>query len=434
MLEFTGERVIPGAVDPDLWNEHLARYLFASRLARSKRVLDLGCGTGYGSAELARSATLTVGADAALDALTYAAVHYPSAAYIAAKAGRLPFRDHSFDLITAFEIIEHLEQPEALLQEAQRLLAPGGQLAVSTPNAAAYAEARREAGPNPFHHREFTPAEFLGLLRQYFPHVLAFTQNHASALVFQPLDVPPAAPVIRTDAKPASPDSAAYLVAVCATERQLGAPPFLYIPSAANALRERDQHIGRLRKWLDESLTAHGQLVNQHAEQTQQLEAANRWALQRDGELAEKIRHVETQQQQIAHLHAELERSREQLASLLARLDEADSTIAALHRQVLELRTQADAAHEIFLGLNQARESAEAHAQELASKLDATVNDLAAAVRHLDQSQADLEARTLWAQSLEAELAQQRQILEEAAASRWLRLGRALQLGPNLKP
>ncbi len=42
--------MIPGEVDVDLLNEHLARYTFAARLARGKRVLDAGCGAGYGSA------------------------------------------------------------------------------------------------------------------------------------------------------------------------------------------------------------------------------------------------------------------------------------------------------------------------------------------------------------------------------------------------
>ncbi len=48
-MEFTGERVIPGRTDPDLMNEHLARYRFAEALVRGKRVLDAGCGVGYGS-------------------------------------------------------------------------------------------------------------------------------------------------------------------------------------------------------------------------------------------------------------------------------------------------------------------------------------------------------------------------------------------------
>ena len=56
LAEFTGERLIPGQVDVDLLNEHMARYTFAARLARGKRVLDAGCGAGYGSAELAEGA------------------------------------------------------------------------------------------------------------------------------------------------------------------------------------------------------------------------------------------------------------------------------------------------------------------------------------------------------------------------------------------
>jgi hypothetical protein len=44
LAEFTGERLIPGEVDIDLLNEHMARYHFAVRLARGKRVLDAGCG------------------------------------------------------------------------------------------------------------------------------------------------------------------------------------------------------------------------------------------------------------------------------------------------------------------------------------------------------------------------------------------------------
>ena len=66
MAEFTGERVIPGQVDADLLNEHLARYAFAARLSRRKQVLDAGCGAGYGSAELARTAAGVLGIDNAI--------------------------------------------------------------------------------------------------------------------------------------------------------------------------------------------------------------------------------------------------------------------------------------------------------------------------------------------------------------------------------
>ena len=53
-MEFTGERVVPGQTDVDLMNEHLARYGFAESLVAGKRVLDAGCGVGYGAARLGR--------------------------------------------------------------------------------------------------------------------------------------------------------------------------------------------------------------------------------------------------------------------------------------------------------------------------------------------------------------------------------------------
>src|SRR3954470_22578310 len=76
LAEFTGERLIPGQVDIDLLNEHMARYTFAARLATGKRVLDAGCGAGYGSAELARVAEVVIGVDVASEAVEFARANY----------------------------------------------------------------------------------------------------------------------------------------------------------------------------------------------------------------------------------------------------------------------------------------------------------------------------------------------------------------------
>src|SRR3954468_24242667 len=76
LAEFTGERVIPGEVDADLLNEHMARYAFAARLSRRKQVLDAGCGAGYGSAELARAASDVLGVDVSPDAVAFARERY----------------------------------------------------------------------------------------------------------------------------------------------------------------------------------------------------------------------------------------------------------------------------------------------------------------------------------------------------------------------
>jgi SAM-dependent methyltransferase len=176
MSEFTGERVIPGQVEDDLWAEHIARYAFAARLAAGKRVLDLGCGTGYGTAELASRATEAVGVDIAPEAIEYASQHYRTAHFVHVTATDLPFDDGAFDLVTSFELIEHLSDWRSLLAQARRVLHPGGMFVVSTPNKLYYAEARGASGPNPFHAHEFEYAEFEAGMREFFPHVKLLLQ------------------------------------------------------------------------------------------------------------------------------------------------------------------------------------------------------------------------------------------------------------------
>ncbi|MBV9745631.1 MAG: class I SAM-dependent methyltransferase, partial [Acidobacteriia bacterium] len=155
--EFTGERLVPGKVSDELLNEHMARYAFASRIAKGKRVLDAGCGTGYGSAELAHGAAFVTGADVAAEAIEYAREHYrlPNLWFERASCTALPHPDSAFDLVVAFEVIEHLENWRELLLEARRLLGRNGQFVVSTPNKLFYTESRGSEGPNPFHVHEF---------------------------------------------------------------------------------------------------------------------------------------------------------------------------------------------------------------------------------------------------------------------------------------
>ena len=119
--EFTGERVIPGLVDLDLWNEHISRYTFA---AQRKRALEFGCGAGYGAAYLAQTAREATRIGGSAEAVEYAQEHYgrPNVRYEVGSATEMPFADASFNLVVAYEVIEHLENGQQLLTEARRVL------------------------------------------------------------------------------------------------------------------------------------------------------------------------------------------------------------------------------------------------------------------------------------------------------------------------
>src|SRR6266436_4548559 len=214
--EFTGERVIPDRVDPNLWNEHIARYAFASRLSRNRRVLDAGCGTGYGAAELSYAANSVTGMDISADAVAFARNQYSrrNLNWVQGSCTALPMVDASFDLVVAFEVIEHLTDWPQLIAEARRVLAPGGQFIVSTPNKSYYAESRKLSGPNPFHTHEFEYEEFRDALKEVFPHVSLFLEDHTEGVIFKSVSAWGGADV-RMEGPEPDPLHANFYVAVC---------------------------------------------------------------------------------------------------------------------------------------------------------------------------------------------------------------------------
>jgi SAM-dependent methyltransferase len=411
LAEFTGERVIPGQVDVDLLNEHVARYTFAARLSRGKRVLDAGCGAGYGSAELARAALSVVGLDVSPEAVEFAAGHYrfPNLRFEQASCTALPHPAGCFDLVVAFEVIEHLEQWRELLLEARRVLTPGGQLIVSTPNKLYYTESRGAGGANPFHVHEFEFAEFAAELKAVFPHVSMFLENHVEGVSFQPHEAGETAEV-RVDAGEPVPDESHFFVAVCAHRKQVGNPTFVYVPRAANVLRERERHISKLEdelrqkdEWLVQAQREHQDLLAKFRAQTAELEKSNSWAQTLNREL-------EDARENIRLLQEALEREKEG-SRLMA--EGYDAKVRELEEDV---RAKAQWAFD-----TEARLSAE---------LEQVRSEFARSLELLHQSEKELEERTAWALRLQEE---GRKLGEQVAmyrASRWIKLGRRIGLGP----
>ncbi|PWU12550.1 MAG: hypothetical protein C5B51_00490 [Terriglobia bacterium] len=413
LAEFTGERLIPGQVDVDLLNEHVARYAFAARLARGKRVLDAGCGAGYGSAELARVGLAVLGADIAPEAVEFAREHYrlPNLHFEQASCGALPHPDGCFDLVVAFEVIEHLPHWREFLAEVRRVLAPSGQFIVSTPNRLYYTESRGAQGVNPFHVHEFEFEEFRAELKSIFPNVALFLENHVEGVTFQPYE-PGNTVEVRVDAAEPEPQETHFFVAVCAHRPQLGNPTFVYIPRAGNVLRERGRHIALLEeeiatknRWLEQAAHDHEQLLAVHAALKQELERANEWAQSLTREVEERRARIAALQQELAEQQVSARQMADGYAAKVRELEE-------------DVRTQTKWAMDTETRLN--------------SEIQKQVEELGKAVEVLHHTEKELEERTAWALHLEQERRQLEEQLGLVRASRWMKLGRKIGLGPDI--
>lgn len=150
--------------------EHLHRYAICCDRVSGKRVLDLACGTGYGTALLAQAGADVTGVDISAQAVREAKRRYGKlgAKYMAADCYDLPFEDGVFDIVVANEMIEHVEDHDGLIEEARRVLVPGGLFLVSTPNKPVY---NRYKPPNIFHVSEMEVPEFQRLLGRHFKEV-----------------------------------------------------------------------------------------------------------------------------------------------------------------------------------------------------------------------------------------------------------------------
>jgi len=164
------------------YSNHIQRYAFAAEYCRGRRVLDAGCGTGYGSVYLVAVGSASVtGIDISDEAL--------------AEANRLHVRDNlrflkgdverlseipdlrgPFEVAVNLENIEHLQNPTLLLEGVRRALTSDGIFVVSTPNGEI--TERDETGKifNPYHVREFTEHELRKLLEPHFGRIELFGQ------------------------------------------------------------------------------------------------------------------------------------------------------------------------------------------------------------------------------------------------------------------
>ena len=256
------ERMVPEYHNHTItYGEHVARYQAAKEYVRGKRVLDIACGSGYGSKILAEAAASVVGVDVAEDAVAYAS-HYFSTKNASFKVGdgvSIPLGDASVDVVISFETIEHIQDYERFLDEVKRVLTPGGLLLLSTPNDLEFAEG------NHFHVHEFKYDELKGVLAKRFKNLSSFFQGtwiYTGVFDMGGTTKPWDASIRTIQAAPLTQDKVLYFFMVC-SDHALSAnvKPLGVISEhwSARSLQQKEgltqDHVGNLQAVADDRLT-----------------------------------------------------------------------------------------------------------------------------------------------------------------------------------
>jgi SAM-dependent methyltransferase/FtsZ-binding cell division protein ZapB len=306
MIEWTGERFIPGHGGAAILYEHAHRYHLAKSLASGKRVVDLASGEGYGSAVLSQTAESVVGVEIDPAALAHATTKYrrDNLRFVGGDIRHTPLEGDQFDLAVCFEAIEHVTGQDEVLDEARRLLRDDGVLAISTPERKEYSDARDFS--NDFHEHEFYLDEFRQFLERVFPRVEIFGQRVVGASALWPLDdrgepflletttVAADRPTEHGDGGPLAPQ---FCVAVCSATTQ-GDPPQ---SRTVSVFMDADQSF----------VGEHDQAVEAHAG------------------LKLRVLELETHDELLLSVKARLEHERDELASRAETLSQENAALKA---------------------------------------------------------------------------------------------------------
>ena len=309
--------------------EHLTRYAWAARHAAGRRVLDAGSGAGYGSLQLAAAgAAEVVGIDVAPEVVAAAEAAAPDRVrFEVGDVRSLDFDDAGFDLITCFEVIEHVDEQAAVLAEFARVLAPDGLLLISAPN-------RDVNVPgNPHHVHEPTPAELEQLLGAHWPHVRMLQQHNylASTILAEAGEPEPMEPLDGVDLRRLVGKAAGDEVYAIAIASAAPIPEPAQLVTLASPVEVRQW----LERYEEQQTILQGQL--NLLEVAKQRDADRAEALERlaeaERELAEQPalrRHLDELRKSTTALQSrinELEFERGELADRAARADRAEATL-----------------------------------------------------------------------------------------------------------
>ena len=148
---------------------HIATYEYAENFVKNKTVLDFGCGSGYGTEMLSKNAAKVTGVDISKEAVDYAKNNYNSDNLDFKTIAELT--DEKFDVITSFQVIEHVPNDVEYIKTLKKFLNPGGHLLISTPDKTHRLFNHIQKPWNIFHLKEYTSKSLENLLKKHFPKV-----------------------------------------------------------------------------------------------------------------------------------------------------------------------------------------------------------------------------------------------------------------------
>jgi 2-polyprenyl-3-methyl-5-hydroxy-6-metoxy-1,4-benzoquinol methylase len=165
------------------YRRHLAVYEWIGARSLGARVVDMACGEGYGSEVLSRSAATVVGVDANPEAHAHARARYVRENLRFDRGLVETYGERgSCDALVFLQTIEHVLDPQAVLEHFRALLAEGGTAYVSTPNVLTLAPPGAERSDNPWHLTEYRQEEFRALCESVFDSVRLLGLFHARKL------------------------------------------------------------------------------------------------------------------------------------------------------------------------------------------------------------------------------------------------------------
>jgi SAM-dependent methyltransferase len=181
-LALTGERTLPDVPEENYWfQRHLVVYEWIAARAHGRRIVDLACGEGYGSGVLGRTAGSVVGVDANPDAHEHARAKYTSDT-VSFERDMIELWQGDVDCVVFLQTIEHVQDPDAVLEHVRQLIGPSGVAYVSTPNVLTLAPEGADRSGNPWHVREYRPEEYAALCARHFRSVDMLGVFHARRL------------------------------------------------------------------------------------------------------------------------------------------------------------------------------------------------------------------------------------------------------------